>query len=75
MLAAANISDVGSLLRLTGLESTPKELADTIGPLSLGNPDGALENQLNLLYVIDQRIIALAQQYERGRTDPVKCSG
>lgn len=66
LLAAANISDVGSLLRLTGLESTPKELADTIGPLSLGNPDGALENQLNLLYVIDQRIIALAQQYERG---------
>ena len=66
LLAAANISDVGSLLRLTGLESPPQELADTIGPLSLGNPDGALENQLNLLYVIDQRIIALAQQYERG---------
>ncbi|QHU99626.1 translocation/assembly module TamB domain-containing protein [Synechocystis sp. CACIAM 05] len=66
LLAAANISDVGSLLRLTGLEPPPQELADTIGPLSLGNPDGALENQLNLLYVIDQRIIALAQQYERG---------
>ncbi|MBE9195333.1 translocation/assembly module TamB domain-containing protein [Synechocystis sp. LEGE 06083] len=66
LLAAANISDVGSLLRLTGLESVPKESADIVGPLSLGNPDGSLENQLNLLYVIDQRIIALAQQYERG---------
>jgi hypothetical protein len=66
LLAAANISDVGSLLRLTGLESAPKESANTVGPLSLGNPDGPLENQLNLLYVIDQRIIALAQQYERG---------
>ncbi len=66
LLGALQISDIGSLLRFAKLEGIPNDKAEEIGGLSVGNPDVALENQLNLLYVIDQQIIALAQKYDQG---------
>jgi len=41
-------------------------LAQELPALSLGNNQRALEHQLNLLYVVDQRLRALAEQRRQG---------
>lgn len=66
LLMALKVSDVDSFLRLVQQQKPSPYRADVIEPISAGNPNQALENQLNLLYLIDQQIIALAQQYQKG---------
>ncbi|MEB3160615.1 MAG: translocation/assembly module TamB domain-containing protein, partial [Synechocystis sp.] len=66
LLTALRISNVESFLRLAQLQKPLPTLANDIEPINVGDPNQALENQLNLLYLIDQQIIALAQQYEKG---------
>jgi len=66
LLTALRVSDVESFLRLVQRQQPALSPADAIDPISAGDPNQALENQLNLLYLIDQQIIALAQEYERG---------
>ncbi|MGA1621317.1 MAG: translocation/assembly module TamB domain-containing protein, partial [Synechocystis sp.] len=66
LLTALRVSNVDSFLRLAQLQKPFPNRANAIEPISAGNPDQAMENQLNLLYLIDQQIIALAEQYEKG---------
>lgn len=66
LLKALRISDVDSLLRLLQWQTPPDNVATSLAPLTVGNADYPLEHQLNLLYLIDQKIRLLAQQYEQG---------
>ncbi|BFM41215.1 unknown protein [Synechocystis sp. LKSZ1] len=66
LLSALRISDVDSLLRLLQWQAPPDNVAQSLAPLTVGNPNYPLEHQLNLLYVIDQKIRLLAQQYQQG---------
>ncbi len=66
LLTALRISDVDSVLRLLQWQLPSTEVAQAITPLSVGNPKQPLEHQLNLLYIIDQQIRLLAQQFDQG---------
>lgn len=64
VLAALHLQDIDSILRLT--QKQPAPLAKELPSLSLGNSQRELEHQLNLLYVVDQRLRALAEQRRQG---------
>jgi hypothetical protein len=64
VLSALHLQDIDSVLRLT--QKQPAPLAKELPALSLGNSQRALEHQLNLLYVVDQRLRALAEQRRQG---------
>lgn len=64
LLSTLRIQDIDSIVRLT--QNQPLPTASSLPPLSLGNAQRPLEHQLNLLYVVDQKIRALAQQQFQG---------
>jgi translocation and assembly module TamB len=64
VLGALRLQDIDALMRLS--QKRPAPLAQDLPSLSLGNSQRALEHQLNLLYVVDQRLRALAEQRRQG---------
>lgn len=66
LLTSLKVSDVDSLLRLIRLRPQPIAIAKQIPSISVGQKDDSLADQVNLLYLIDQRIREIARQLEAG---------
>ncbi len=64
LLATLNITDVGSVLRLTGMQQLSSLKAARIQTESVGNPSAPLSKQVNLFAQIQQMIQELADKRE-----------
>ncbi|MDJ0509029.1 MAG: translocation/assembly module TamB domain-containing protein [Crocosphaera sp.] len=66
LFIALKISNVERLLDLLKIKPIDYQNATAIPPQSVGNPDGNIAEQINLLAVIDQKIREIANQREKG---------
>ncbi|MGK7939010.1 MAG: translocation/assembly module TamB domain-containing protein [Crocosphaera sp.] len=66
LFIALKLSNVERLLDLLKIKPIDYENATAISPESVGDPDGNIAEQINLLAVIDQEIRKLADKEEKG---------
>lgn len=66
LFAALSVSDIEGLLRILQVQQREYASSSTVETQSVGNPNGTIASQINLLAIIEEQIRQLANQRERG---------